>query len=55
MDEELGEWAPYLGVTGHEAVNVVVDLLEDEASVHQSETPLQHKHKPCQRQKQNRL
>ena len=50
-----GNVLAYLWVPWDEAVHVVVDLLEDEASVHQSETPLQHKHKPCQRQKQNPL
>lgn len=30
----------YLWVSGHETVDVVVDLLEDEASVHQVEAAL---------------
>lgn len=31
----------YLGVSGHEGVHIVVDQLEDEASVHQVEAALQ--------------
>lgn len=30
----------YLGVSGHKTVDVVVDLLEDKASIHQGETAL---------------